>query len=268
MNSAYKMVEKHIAGTTMTAALAKAKEANSQDFLVSMSFLSEPPTDRMKSRYITNTYMQLARQLSRLGIKGSIHVPMGQLGIGINEDAAVENVKRIMDTCSTYGMFSWYEVGAEEELSTVRKADLNSTCGIAFENMGLARKYMKARKSGNIKLVFLGFYGEEKEMEDKEIDEIIDIALDSSDRLTLSSVPDGPLYKFMKKGKTRKSTTIEIQYGYDKKLSDAHKSGYDVSVFMPFGKDWIRYALNKMPKGKLHTLASNLLGQNAAFDII
>jgi proline dehydrogenase len=267
MKSAYKMVEKHIAGTTMMSALAKAKEANSKGLLVSMSFLSEPPSDMIKSRYITNTYMQLARQLSRLSINGNVHVPVWQLGISLDEGMAVGNLRRIMDTCATYGIFQWYEVNDEHDISAVRKAG-SKGYGIAFGSIELAMKYMRARKMADAKLVFTGFSGEDIRLDEKEVEKTIKAAIESCEKLTLSSVPDNVLYKFIRKGKARRTTIIEMQYGYERMISEAYKSGYDVSVLMPFGKDWIRYALSKIPSGKLHSLASSLLEPGADLEIL
>ena len=94
----YRIVKKHVSGTTMGSALAKAKELNQKNIHASITFLSNVPENKIKARYITSTYTELIRRIARLGLKASVQVQAGQIGYGIDESVFESNLKEILST--------------------------------------------------------------------------------------------------------------------------------------------------------------------------
>ena len=80
----YRLIRKHIAGTTMSSAIEKAKELNGKKLPVSIAFLSDSARDSAKARYATTTYLELIRRIARMGLKASVQVPLGQIGYGVS----------------------------------------------------------------------------------------------------------------------------------------------------------------------------------------
>ena len=57
---------------------------------------------------------------------------------------------------------------------------------------------------------------------------------------------------------------LEYKFGESGKgMKRALKRGAKVSVYLPFGKDWQAYAMNKVPEGYTRFLAGKLLGERS-----
>ncbi len=247
---AHRLVKKHIAGNMMSSAIKKAKALNAKGIVASISFLSEPPKDAAKSNYITTTYAQLIREISRLGLKASVHVPIEQLGTSISEENALSNMQKLIEFGNRYGVFIWFE-GDEHKM--LEKLSKSKGVGIACRSIDSARKYMKNSKASMLKVICLS-----KKTEDKELKELKELAERS--KLVILSHNDYMIEKLTKNNGYKKSLVFEFQLGYsEKRLGKWLKKGATVSVFIPFGRDWISYIINNMPQGYMQNIVTNLL---------
>ncbi len=258
----HKLVKKHIAGTNMSSAIEKAKELNGKGVPVSLTFLSDVPRDRSKAKYITSTYLELIRQAARLHLKASVQVPLEQIGSTIARDAVLANMKDIVAAGNRYGIFLWFEAD-EGNMDIAEELGPARGCGISAD-ISTAKAYVKRHKRVNMIKVRCGKPHAEKagKKSPDEIGEIEEIAKRSGSTM-LTHMHDGVPNAFLKNGsKYRKSLIFEFQLGYSgKKMSRITKRGGRLSVCVPFGKDWARYAMNTVPEGYIRFLASNLLNE-------
>jgi proline dehydrogenase len=257
---AYRLVKKHIAGKTMASALSKAKYMNSKGFEVSMSFLTQTSVNKAKINYISNTYMQLARQMSRMGIKGSIHIPMEQLGIENNEINAINNVNRIHATCKHYNILDYYDFDGFHPPINLSLSD----AGIGFASFEKAAEYIKKSKSiNNVKITLDSTkYGKEEMHKLKKNEKNFNIVKAKAKKLTVIT-SNKDLLNLFSKDKTNKDIMFEFRFGESEKmLSSLLKKRYKISVYMPFGKDWVSYAISKIPEGRMRSWASNLISKD------
>ncbi len=260
---AFKMVEKHIAGKTMSAALAKALEMNEKNMLADLSFLTEIPDNRAKASYVTNTYMQLARQMGRFGIKGSMHIPIDQLGSHISAQVALEGIEKIEQTCKHYKTFPWYEVRTLEEMPIARKIT-GGDFGIATNDYSFFSSFAKiATKSRGVKMMFANEKGTKEFLDGKSGGEgrsTIKSIIPKTKNICVMSASDKIVDDILKIGKSAEKITFEFELGEsEKRLSKISKKGMQVSMYMPFGKDWVRYAIDKVPEGHIRSFASDLI---------
>ena len=263
----YKLVEKHIAGKTMSAAIAKALMMNEKDLLADLTFLSEVPDNRAKISYITNTYMQLARQMGRFGIRGAMTVPIDQLGSAISVDVACESIEKIQRTCRHYATFPWYQVGSNEnDIKVALCLENKEDFGMAFCDSETLSKFMKKNKMRNVKLVV------EAERDVKELlgeksakgagrGEIAS-AMSKAKGVTIMCSNDEAMKKLAKASRQDGKYTFEFEFGdSEKRWERIARKGVQISIYMPFGKDWVRYAINKVPEGHIRSFASELIKQ-------
>ncbi|HUB92407.1 MAG TPA: hypothetical protein VL945_00435, partial [Candidatus Saccharimonadales bacterium] len=103
----YRLIKKHVAGTTMNSALERAQEFNKENVLTSIMFLSGSADSKAKARYVTTTYTELIRRISRLGLKASVHIPVSQIGGLIDNELAASNLLEIISTGNKQGVFVW-----------------------------------------------------------------------------------------------------------------------------------------------------------------
>jgi len=244
----------------MGSALRKAKSVNMKGIPVSITFLSDNPDSRAKSSYITTTYMQLIRELSRLGIKGSVHMQLEQLGSGLSKEIAIENAKKIIEFGNKYGIFVWLESNKENNLL----AELSSSKGVgaAFSSIESAEAYYKSYISKHRYRMMKVMC--KSEAKSKPIDEVNSISkLMDNGKVVLLSPSDSIIEKFLKNGiKYKKSLIFEFQLGYsEKRLGKWAKKGMGLSMYIPFGKDWVRYTMSNVPEGYMRSIAGSLLAE-------
>ncbi|MDE1869493.1 MAG: hypothetical protein KGH71_00720 [Candidatus Micrarchaeota archaeon] len=260
----FRLIKKHISGPTMGSAIERAKQFNARSIPVSINFISQSPPDKAKANYITTTYLQLVREISRLGINASVHLRLDQLGSTISQEEAIENLNSILAVSSRYGVFVWCELSnPSTEFPIVNQVKETSRLGLSFTNIEDGMVYSKkSKRFGSIKVSCRGKHDGEKELKSDPMDSIEQIA-SSAKSLVLLEPKESSVSKLMKKGgKYRKSLIFEFQLGYaENRLGKLLKRGAPLSVFVPFGKDWASYAMNNVPHKYMRVLASNLLSE-------
>ncbi len=251
----YRLIKKHIAGTTMSSALAKAEELNSRKIPASITFLSGPVDSKSKARYITITYMELIRRISRLGLKASIHVAEEQLGAQLDPLNALKNANEIVATGNRCGVFVWVEVQNPD--SAMLKLNGAKGYGLAFSGNDARRFLLGHAKPRAAKLMF-DEKGSSTKAEIKDLKEL----LKGMNNVVLASPPEALLKKSAGTLLKNSPIVLEFKLGYSaSKLTKSAKKGAMVSVSVPFGKDWTDFAMNRVPESHMRFLANNLLNE-------
>lgn len=243
----------------MSSALDKAKELNGKGIPVSLTFLSDAPKDRSKAKYITSTYLELIRQVARLHLRASVQVQLEQVGSAVARDAAIANLNSIVETGNRNGVFLWLEANTDN-ISLANEVCTGKGCGVATD-LSTAKVYVAMQDKVKAIKVRCEPPSDEKRHH-IEASEIEKIAARSSSTV-LTHVHDGVMKHLTKSGsKYRKSLIFEYQLGYsNRKLGRIMKRGARLSVYVPFGKDWVSYATTTVPEGYMRFLASNLLNE-------
>lgn len=248
----------------MGSAIDKAKLFNAKSIPVSINFISQSPHDKAKANYITTTYLQLVREISRLGINASVHLRLDQLGSTISSEEAIENLSNVLAVSTKNNVFVWCELSdPSKEFEMVSQIKETDQLGLSFTNIEDGMLYSKkSKKFGSIKVSCRGKHDGEKEAKSDPMDSIEQIA-GNSKSLVLLEPKESSVSKLMKKGgKYRKSLIFEFQLGYaENRLGKLLKKGTPVSVYIPFGKDWASYAMNNVPHKYMRVIASNLLSE-------
>jgi proline dehydrogenase len=261
----FNLIKKHIAGPTMNAAISRAKLLNSKGIPASITFLASPPLNTAKATYITATYMQLIREIARLGITANVHVPMQQLGVHIGTETAFNNVKRILDVSTRAGVFVWFELGElEKEHEMLNGIKEKKGFGVALGGFDHGMRYAGKRSSMKDLKIICGKMGEAEKSDNKERRDMIkyiDSIMPKTNNLVLLSPNESVVTKLINKnGKYRKALIFEFQLGYgEKKIRSMLNKGARLSMYVPFGKDWVTYAITNVPEGYMRTIAGSLL---------
>jgi hypothetical protein len=257
----HRLVRKHIAGTTMDSALDVAKSLNGKSISASLTFLSSNVTDRAKAKYITTTYSELVRRIARAGIKAGVHVELEQLGSGMGSEIAVENFKEIVEVGNRYGVFIW--AGADGlKASAVSPITRMKGVGLAV-SQERADDYAKYGDTlGAMKLMFKDYSPDKKNGIVKRVEAL----RKDFQNIVLSYLPEKSISQILK-SKHKSDVCIEFEYGYsEKKIGKAIRRWARVSVLVPFGKDWIKYAMTNAPEGYMRFVAGRLLKEGDVND--
>lgn len=249
----HKLVRKHIAGTTMDSALEAAKELNSENIPASITFLSGNVLDKSKAKYNATAYAELVRRIARSGIKSSIHVQLEELGSDVDEQVALDNINSVVEAGNKYGVFLWLEPDGMSK-STVSKIAKMKGVGLALNVLKVDDYIKTGAKANSFKLSFKDYDVDDP----KEVCKMLVGVRKNAANVVVSSMTEKLLWKVI--ASKQKDIIFEFGYGYSNhKIKKAMKKGAKISVLVPFGKDWIKYAMNNVPEGYMRFVAGKLL---------
>ena len=103
----------------------------------------------------------------------------------------------------------------------------------------------------------------EGKKEKRSMSDTIKFLVKNTKSVVLQTVPDNVMKEFLGNG-YKKVVSFEFQLGYSgSALSKLVKRGARTSVYLPFGKDWTPYAVNKVPERYARFIAGKLLTEEA-----
>lgn len=255
----YRIIRRHIAGTTMSSAIDKARELNDRKLPVSIAFLSESAKDSTKARYATTTYLELIRRIARMGLKASVQVPLDQIGYDISDDVAEKNANEILSTARNYGVFVWLEIRSNR---FALPSFLHDAKGVGYAvSVDYSDDYLHANRGDikALKLLCTEAHANGKEAA-KRVSGMVKNAAKTVRNAVVQSAPEGSMRELLNGSNVKKSIIFEMQLGYSgKKISRIVKRGGRVSVYVPFGKDWEHYAVSRAPERYARFLATKIL---------
>ncbi|MHB1830465.1 MAG: hypothetical protein ACYCO0_03660 [Candidatus Micrarchaeaceae archaeon] len=251
------LVKKHIAGTTMESALESAKGLGSRNISPSLVFLSSNVVEKAKAKYITTTYSELIRRVARSGVKGSVQLSLEQLGAGIDGDLALDNFSEVASVAHKYGVFLWVDPDTVGHAAISAMAKAGGVGLVVSEND--ADDYAKyAEGIGAAKLLFKEYVPKGKGSAVKRIDGL----RRSYGNIVVSNMNETVLDELVR-SRSRAEVMVEFEFGYsERKLAKAMKKGVRAGMIVPFGKDWIKYAMNNAPERYMRFVAGKLLKED------
>lgn len=248
----HRLVRKHIAGTTMDSALDSAKAFAERHITPNITFLSSNAVEKSKAKYITTTYSELVRRIGRSGVKASVQVSIEQIGAGIDEKVAIDNLRTIAEAGKSYGVFVWVETDGIGKAAVSSIAKMGGVGPVIQES--LADGYAGADRFDAAKVIFRDYAPAAKNATMRRVESL----KKSFHVLAVSGLPDRNLSEIIR-GRA-KNVLIEFGLGdSDRKMNYALKKGANVGVLVPFGKDWIKYAMSSAPEGYMRFVAGKLL---------
>lgn len=280
---AFRLVRKHIAGSTSSAVLNVVRDLNDKGFHATVTLLNEHVDDQTKARYNTNAYAQFIRQLSRLHLNSDVSIRLSQIGYGVDAVSLEKNMQDIIEVANSCNQRLWLEdeesLTIEKIMPIYRKFKPNcSTLGVEIiPQPNLTNGNLKRMISSQdiLKLRFQA--PDKKDNPKKKVDrlnlykEYIDTIMGRKAK-SLTVLEDDPklINKIMASNKDYKKNLIfEIPLGYSsKKLSVLQKNKLNLSVYVPYGKDWVPYLINRLAEGRVKNIAVALLnGQKTTVGI-
>jgi proline dehydrogenase len=277
----FRLVKKHIAGSTSTSVLNVVRDLNEKGFHATVTLLNDHVDDAIKARYNTNAYIQFIRQLSRLHLNSDVSLRLSQIGYWLDEDLLAKNLESIAEAAKSSDHMVWIEnesnldarmimplyrklkqkygsIGLEmttDPIAENRKHDLNGFVS-SKDIIKLRYDIKNARK--------------EKSSHSKDkyklYKEYIDALMNKKVSLTLLEQDTKLTDRIMGSNKDYKRNLIlEFPLGYNSKgMGKLQKGKMNLSVYVPYGKDWIPYFINRLAEGRVKNIAVALLDNEKA----
>ena len=267
----FRLIKRHIAGSTTDSAIKAALQLNESGAKATLTFLSEGAKETNKARYNINAYSQLLKQISRLRVDADVSLRPGQIGYEINSENFRRGIEEIVNTAESGKIFVWVECRNDAEallLNRVFKEGKYRNVGmeIPFSATESARFRKECLAAGTpIKLNLHGKQegkkGGAKTAPPQAHSRAINAVLDSRCSLKSVSLDERELSALFKRNRGyKRNLTFEVLLGYsNRRLREALKEGARISVYVPYGKDWVPYAINRLTEGKVREIAATLL---------
>ncbi len=280
----FKLVKKHIAGSTTASVIRTVKQLNDKDISATITFLNENANTPARIKYNVNSYSEIIRQLTRLNLRTDISLRLSQLGYLYDKEQAINALDSIVSTSEKYGKRLWIEseasilqsnifdlesrykgnknIGVEVPMDYVFKYTNGSIPKpmLSYNNIKLLASPMATSESNGKKQ---SKPKQKKHNQDRNSnyykcisklgDSKIDTTIFSHDEKTLLSL-------FDECDGYKKDLRLEVPLGYNRKrFGMLLKSNPRMSVYVAYGKDWVPYAINKLTEGRIKDIAKAVL---------
>jgi proline dehydrogenase len=249
----FRLVKKHIAGSTNSSVLKVIRDLNNKGMHATVTLLNEHVDDHTKARYNTNAYVQFIKQLSRLRLNSDISVRASQLGGMIDRKLLERNLGDIIEAAKKGEAVELYRKFKPRFRNL--GVEINPSAEIEGKDVG---KMLSG--SDIIKLRYNQKGGTERKGDKLRLyKSYIEALSKRHTSLTLLEHDQKLVSRIMAAGRDYKKNLIfEIPLGYSQKLSKL-KGKSNMSVYVPYGKDWIPYFINRLAEGRVSGIAATLL---------
>jgi len=267
-------MHKHIAGSTTASAIKTVQKLNDRGMRATVTFLNEHVKSMPKARYNINSYIQLAKTLSRLSVNSDVSLRLTQLGYFLNHNIASDGFSEILDAAESGSCRLWLEhedgIRTQELVDFYRDAaskaaGIEIPLGYVLEN-GRASKNAKLLRA--VKLTAYGYDAKERALKHKHQKDLLGTYQEAIDRL----LPAKPYLTVLCQDEKfvdrlalsnsiyRKNLTFEVPLGYNnKRVNMLMKKHTNLSVYIAYGKDWLPYAINRLTEGRIRDIAVAIL---------
>lgn len=254
-----------VAGDTIESAIKKVNQLNQKGLVCTLDHLGEFVSSREEAIEATQYNVRTLETMGKSGVNCNLSVKMTQLGLDIDPNFCIENMRRILETANKYNNFVRIDMEdyAHCQITLDILKELRQAYG--YDNVGTviqaylfrAEQDVKDLKGISLRLVKGAYqesptvaYQEKKEI-DKNYMRIIEEHLLSGSYTAIASHDHNIIEKVkefaQKHHINRDQFEFQMLYGFrtDMQLSLA-KEGYKMRVYVPFGNDWFGYFMRRM----------------------
>ncbi|WP_026692300.1 proline dehydrogenase family protein [Peribacillus kribbensis] len=252
-----------VAGTNLEQAIQSIKELNAQGISCTVDNLGEFVFKKEEALEAKKQILEVVEAIQENGVDAHISLKPSQLGLDIDYDFCLENVREIVDRASRYGIF--VNMDMEDSKRLQPSFDILEVLSEEYENVGTviqayfleAMEDLKKYKNFRLRIV-KGAYKEpaeiayqEKSDIDKNFIELIEWHL-LNGKFTSIATHDHKVINHVKqfvRANNIPNEKFEFQmlYGFRKDLQVKLASeGYNFCTYVPFGQDWYGYFMRRL----------------------
>ena len=278
---ARRMSSRFVAGDTFEDALKVIYKLNEKGLYTTLDNLGENVTSSEEALKATDAYIEIFQRLHDAGVKSNCSVKLSQLGLELDFDLCLSNMRSIASRAAEYGTL--VRIDMEDSGTVDRTIQIYHTLmADGITNVGLAiQSYLHRSEEDVLNLLeegtrirlCKGAYNEPPEVAfpkksdvDANFDRLAALMIDAS--LSQGSVPasaDGKIPPITalgthdekctvsackhaeKVGLPKEALEFQMLYGIRSDLQDAlHARGYPVRVYVPFGTEWYPYFMRRL----------------------
>ncbi|WP_404996372.1 proline dehydrogenase family protein [Caldifermentibacillus hisashii] len=255
--------DKFVAGTDLNSVTKTIKKLNRHGISGTVDNLGEFVSDREEAMRATNNIIRLLNRINEENLDCHVSVKLTQLGLDIDEQFCIHNMKKIMETASEFGIF--VNIDMEDYSRYEQTLRILQTLREEFENVGTvmqaylyrAEDDLEQLKDVRIRLV-KGAYKESEAVAYQSKTEIDRNYLKLAkkrllgDAFTSIATHDhniiNELKAFIKENNiSHDKFEFQMLYGFRTELQyNLAAEGYRFCTYIPFGTDWFGYYMRRL----------------------
>lgn len=278
---ARKMASRFVAGDTFEDALIAIRRLNEKGLLTTLDNLGENVTASEDALKATDTYIEIFQRLHDAGVKSNCSVKLSQLGLELDYDLCLSNMRCIATRAAEFGTL--VRIDMEDSSTVDRTIQIHQTLmAEGITNIGLAIQSYLHRSEEDVRALLeqgtrirlcKGAYNEPPEVAfpkksdvDASFDRITAHMIDGSTShgsepasadgkvppIAAIGTHDSKRIDFARDyakiaGLPKEALEFQMLYGIRSDLQDAlHARGYPVRVYVPFGTEWYPYFMRRL----------------------
>jgi proline dehydrogenase len=269
---AWMVVRRFVAGETVDEAMMAAQELNSRGMPVTVDFLGESVRDASEANAACEQILYLLDRMHATGIDANVSLKLSQLGLKLDENLAVHNLRRILERARQYGR----RVRVDMEESAVVDVTLDIfrrlRHGEGFDNVGVVIQSYLYRSEEDVRQLVKegawvrlvkGAYKEpvdvaypDKADVDASFVRLVEMMLGPEARangvyLAVASHDDKMIAATQRYASEhnvpRDAYEFQMLYGIRReRQAELVSQGYRVRIYVPYGAAWYPYFMRRL----------------------
>jgi proline dehydrogenase len=261
------LAKRFVAGDTAEQALNVAAKINSQGMMVTLDYLGENVTQPHEAAAVRQTYVGLLDEIARRGLRCNVSVKLTALGLDINHDQCLSNLRDILRTAQKYGNFVRLDMEGSQYTQATLDIFERMYCDEGFKNVGVVLQSYLYRSADDVdRMNQLGARvrlckGAYKEPPTIAFPQKVDVDRNyirlTKKLLTCGTYPglathdsaiiDGAKAFTNDHNISAERFEFQMLYGIRRDLQEQLvKEGYNMRVYVPFGQAWYPYLMRRI----------------------
>jgi len=261
------LASRFVAGETLDTAVAAVRELNGRGIAASLDLLGESVTKADEARASAATVVQILERISSEKLDCNVSVKLTQMGLDLDHDLTVENMRRILDRGRDLGIP--VRIDMESSAHTQRTLDLfeKDLLPVYGDRVGIVIQSYLRRSAADIERLIgvrarvrlcKGAYQEpatvafpDRADVDRSYVQLIEQLLEHGHQpavATHNPVLISHVRRFVEaKGIAADRFEFQMLYGIRRDLQeDLRRAGFRVRVYVPFGTQWYPYLMRRL----------------------
>ncbi|MCJ7458156.1 MAG: proline dehydrogenase family protein [candidate division Zixibacteria bacterium] len=262
---AQRVSRRFVSGETQEQAISAVKDLNQKGFLATLDRLGENVTNQEEAIRAADDYLLLLDKINQNGIDSNVSCKLTQMGLDLDFEFCLNNVKRIVERAKGYNNF--VRIDMEDSPRTDKTLQVCFTLHREYQNVGAVIQSYLYRSEEDVRKLLeqkirirlcKGAYKEPKTVafqKKKEVDEnfvkLMKMMLKSGVYHGIATHDDKMVQAtidFAKKENiTKESYEFQFLYGIRRELQEELvKQGYNIRIYVPYGDQWYPYFMRRM----------------------
>jgi proline dehydrogenase len=260
-----KITDRFVAGETIEEAALAVKELNKLNISASFDHLGEAIKSEAEAEAEVVEYGKILSKIDKDGLNSNVSLKPTQLGLAIDPELGLRNIKRVVEKARAYGNF--VRIDMEDTPYTTATIDMFKKLRQEYDNVGIVIQAYLYRSKDDIEDLLKcgarirlckGAYDEpasvafpKKVDTDKNYVELMKILLQSGiyhgiathDPKMIKATRDFTKEKNIPKSAYEFQMLYGVRRDFQTKLAGG---GYNVRVYVPYGKHWYPYFMRRL----------------------